>query len=422
MSAQFLVFGANHKTLPIKIREQLAVDLQKREQLLGFLLDNGHATEAVVLSTCNRFEIYAASSNGSGNGLRNFIARFLEVDAEILEKDAYFLRGGQAIGHLLKVTSSLDSLVVGEPQILSQVKEAYHQAKKLGATGSRLNFIFQKALKTAKYIRTRTGIAHNRVSISSIAAELIKNAFPELADKVVLIIGSGKMGKISIEHLVEAGVGRVLIANRTLQKAQELAGLFNGEVIPLENLETYLPEVDIVVGCATAPSAILHREKHSEAVKRRNGKPLFIVDLGVPRNVDPELGSMKNIQLYNIDQLQEIAASNTKTRQQEVQAAEEIIEEETAKLLQQVERRRHHAVISGLVENFQIIGHRELQKLADKLPELSEKQIEEIERTTRRIIGKVLHRPLSQLKKPELKDRREEIFGILKALFLDNEE
>ena len=339
MPSRFLVFGANHRTLPVELREQLSFDFEKRRKLLRLLLDS-YASEAVVLSTCNRFEIYAVSRNGTGNGFRRFIADAITADIDLHEKDTYFLQGEKAIRHLLKVTSSLDSLVVGEPQILSQVKEAYHQAKDLGATGPQLNFIFQKALKTAKHVRTHTGISRCRVSVSSIAAELICNAFAQLSDKVVLVIGSGKMGKISIEHLVEAGVGRVLIANRTLQKAQKLASLFDGEVVPLENIEAYLPEVDIVVGCATAPSAVLHRKKHSEAIMRRNGKPLFIVDLGVPRNVDPELGKMNKIRLYNIDQLQEIAAENMKARLDEATAAEKLINREAAKLVLQVEARR----------------------------------------------------------------------------------
>jgi glutamyl-tRNA reductase len=339
MPAQFLVFGANHRTLPVELREQLSIGPEKRQNLLR-LLTHRYVSEAVVLSTCNRFEVYAGSLNNTGNGLRNIIMRAINADFDCLEKETYFLQGEKAVRHLLKVTSSLDSLVVGEPQILSQVKEAYHQAKDLGATGSMLNFIFQKALKTAKHVRTHTGISRSKVSVSSIAAELICKAFPELASKAVLIIGSGKMGKLCVKHLAEAGVRRILIANRTPERAYELAEMFNGEVVALEDIEAYLPEVDIVVGCATAPSAILHREKHSGAIKRRNGRPLFIVDLGMPRNIDPELGNMKKIQLYNIDQLQETATENMKTRLQEADTAERLIKKEAAKLVCQLEARR----------------------------------------------------------------------------------
>ena len=323
----FAVIGVNHRTAPIETRETLAV---AREELAGFvdyMLSASGAGQIVPLFTCNRVEIYGAG--GAPDLTRSLCRAFLEYHS-VGEKEVewlYSFEGLAAVEHLFGVSSSLDSMVVGEPQILSQVKNAYFVAKELGSTGKMMNFMFQKCFKAAKEIRTRTAIARSRVSVASVAADLACETLGELPGRTALVVGSGKIGSAFAVHLADTGIGRIYVASRSYAHAEELAGKVGGEVVPLHALDRYLDEVDLVVGCTSAREPILHRERCRAALERRNGKPLLVIDLGVPRNVAPEVGGLDGIHLYNIDRLEEVVARNLNYREEQARRAREIVSE-----------------------------------------------------------------------------------------------
>jgi glutamyl-tRNA reductase len=322
---QFAVVGVNHRTAPIETREVLAI---ARDELAGFadyMVSSSGVEQIVPLFTCNRVEIYGA---GTVSDLAQSLGRaFLEYHS-VKNKDMewlYSFEGLDAVEHLFGVSSSLDSMVVGEPQILSQVKNAYFIAKELGATGKMLNFIFQKCFKAAKEIRTRTAIAKGRVSVASVAADLACETLGELRGRTALVVGSGKIGSAFAVHLAKAGINQIYVASRSFAHAEELADRINGDVVPLHALDTYLDEVDLVVGCTSARQPFLHRERCHAALERRNGKPLLVIDLGVPRNVAPEVAEVEGIHLYNIDRLEEVVAKNLSYRKEQAQRARNLV-------------------------------------------------------------------------------------------------
>lgn len=320
----FALAGVNHKTAPIDIRETLAIPADELAAFAEFMVEKSAAQQVVPLFTCNRVEIYAA---GTEPDLAGSLARAFADYHGACPQDASWLythEGEAAMEHLFKVSSSLDSMVVGEPQILSQVKNAYFVAKELGSTGKYMNFIFQKCFKAAKEIRTKTAIARNKVSVASVAADLACETLGELASGTALIVGSGKIGSAFAVHLADTGIGRIYVASRSYAHAEELAGRVNGEVVALHKLDEYLDAVDLVVGCTSAKKPFLHRERCQAALERRAGRTLLVIDLGVPRNVAPGVGSLEGIHLYNIDQLEEVVARNRGCREEHAERAAEM--------------------------------------------------------------------------------------------------
>ncbi len=312
----FALIGVNHKTAPIEKRETLAVPTSALADFIGHMVLSAGAAQVVPLFTCNRAEIYAAGSQDdlAGSLARGF-ARYHSLDPADTPW-LYSYEGLAAVEHLFSVSASLDSMVVGEPQILSQVKSSYFVAKELGATGKFLNFVFQKCFKAAKEIRTKTAIARNRVSVASVAAGLACETLGGMDGRTALIVGSGKVGSAFAAHLADTWGGRIYVASRSWARAEELAHRVGGEVVPLHTLDEHFDEVDLVVGCTSAKEPFLHRERCRAALERRGGKPLLVIDLGVPRNVAPEVGSLEGIHLYNIDQLEEVVTRNRGCREE----------------------------------------------------------------------------------------------------------
>jgi len=417
---EIFVLGVNHKTAPIEVREKLALQPDQVGDLLNALKSFPGILEAVVLSTCNRFEIYCMGKSNCQKQVRAILASF--ASDQIPSRCFYALCGEDAVHHLLCVASSLDSLVVGETQILYQVKEAYIRAKERGAAGKYLGTLFQKALKVGKQVLTTTDIAKKKVSVSSVAVDLVREVFPHLSDKVVLVIGSGKMGKLSVTHLVEAGVKRVLVANRTRARAKEVAEKVGGEIVPLQKLDRYLCLADIVIGCTSAPSAVLHRQMCAPSIAARQGRPIFIIDLGVPRNVDPEVGKLPWVHLYNIDQLEEVIARNMRQRKQDAAGGLAIVSSETRKAAKQLGNLQHDNLIVRLIESFENLRRDELERLQAKLPDLTKKERSEIEYATRRLANKILHKPLSVLKKSTTDGKKQVLVEVIETLFLNNGE
>jgi glutamyl-tRNA reductase len=323
------VIGINHKTAPITVREKLSFP---RERLADALMGLKHCDcieENIILSTCNRTEIYAAVSDDSRglDSIKQFLGFFREINIADVLPCLYVLRGKDAVRHLFRVAASLDSMIVGETQIFGQVKDAYCKAREIKASGRNLNSLFEEAIRIGKKIRTETGIGKGAVSVSTAAIELARKIFESLEGKSALIIGAGKIGEMTVKNLYSRGVSSVVVANRTFEKAQELAGIFGGRAIRFEEMGEALNAADIVLSSTSAPHFVIGRGCIAAAMKQRGNRPLFLIDLGLPRNIDPDANSIDNVYVYNIDDLAQVRDANMQDRIREARKAEQIIEE-----------------------------------------------------------------------------------------------
>lgn len=405
MNKEIVIVGLNHRTAPVEMRERIAFDQSLLGETLRCLRALGSVHEGAVLSTCNRVEVVAATFDRE--------AAFAEIKKFLLEREAaagesnledhlYAYGGGEAVRHLFRVASSLDSMVVGEPQILGQLKDYYTAAKEAGSVGMVLHRLFHRSFSVAKRVRTETGIASRVVSVSSVAVELAKRIFDRLEDKTVMLIGAGKMGDSVCRHLQGNGVSSLMVTNRTFERAVEVAAEFRGNPIRFEDLPRYLKLADLVIGCAGAPEFLLKPEAVEETLRERKQKAMFFIDLGDRRNFDPAINQIANVYLYDIDDLQSVANENLNERAGEVRKADEIVEEEVAGFLRWLDSLDQVPTIVALRERLEEIRRSELEKsLRTSLKGLSEKERQAIEDMTSAIIGKILHAPISRMKQPE---------------------
>lgn len=418
-----IITGTNHKKAPIEWREKIAFKNGEQARFIDEIIGEHGISEAVVLSTCNRTELYVVTKEDvDGKTLLRRVIRFLDADIDDADIDryTYTMTGADAVKHLFEVTASLDSLVVGESQVTGQVKEAYYLAKEKGSTGRIFNHLFQRAFKTSKKVKSITGISKAKVSVSSVAVDLIEKVLGDLTGKTVLIIGSGKIGKLSARHFVEKGVGQIFVANRTPEKAEALAREVNGEVVALRMLDKLMSEVDIVVGCTSASQHVMHRKLVLQVISRREGKPLFILDLGVPRNVDPGAGDIEGVHLYNIDQLDEIVSANMVVRQMCADEVDRFLDAEVQKTMEQLSATKRSDLLAELMAEFEHIRKSELERSLGKIKTLTDDDKAEIDYMTKRILGKVMHKPLTRLKPPTPEKDRQKYLETLKALFMLN--
>lgn len=321
-----LVVGVNHKTAPVELREKLAVQPSKLEEVLNSLRRLAGIQEAVVLSTCNRVEIYAASSEveASEDTLRKFLAQHLGIAD--LGRAIYAYRDSDTVRHLFRVATGLDSMVVGENEILGQVKFAYQAALNVQTTGKLTNILFQRSLYVGKTIRTHTALSQGATSVGGVAVLLAERIFGSLQETPVMIVGAGKMAEVAVRHLASQKVPCVLVANRTFERAQELARQIGGEAIRFEEALERLGQVDIVITSTACPVAFITAEHVKKAFPFRHGRSLFFIDIAVPRNVDPAIHGLDNVYVYNVDDLQAIVAENVAKRSQEIHRAESLLE------------------------------------------------------------------------------------------------
>lgn len=405
---RIVLIGMNHTTAPVEIRERLQLDCGDGGQALAEILAIPEVRETVVLSTCNRVEVLARVAEGEAavERLKEFIFRQGNLDAAELERCLYIHRDGEAVRHLFRVAASLDSLVMGEPQILGQVKEAYRRAVDHGATGVLLNRLVHHALRTAKRVRTETGIAGNAVSVSFSAVELAKKIFGGLHDKTILLIGAGEMSELAARHLMRQGVQRILIANRTYARAEELAAAFQGAPVPFDLIAEVLPEVDIVIASTGAPGYVITAEMVAAALRRRRNRLLFLIDIAVPRDIDPAAGEIENVYLYNIDNLQDVVDANRETRRAEAQKAEEIVSEQVAVFDSWFNTLAVVPTIVALRGKMEGIVRGEMDRSAHWLGGLSADDRSRIEGLAASVINKILHDPISGLKEESV-DRDE---------------
>jgi len=325
--ANIQLLGLNHKTAPIEVREKASLSGSRIDEALDVLKKYEAVQEHVILSTCNRTEIYAATA-GQAQGLASlwdFIARTMGMPQDRLERYFYVLSDTGAVEHLFRVAASLDSMVIGETQVFGQVKDAYFKARRSRCVGRTLDAVFEEAIRIGKRVRAETQIGRGAVSTSTAAIELARKIFTTIEDKKVLIIGAGKIGEETVKNLFSRGAKTVIVANRTLQKARELAEQFAGRAIAFDDIERYLCTCDIVISSAGAPHCLIFRDQVRQVMHTRNHAPLFFIDLGLPRNIEPSVNGLENVYLYNIDDLANVKDANIKERLNEARKAEEMI-------------------------------------------------------------------------------------------------
>lgn len=414
------LIGVNHKTTPLEVREQVALTSGYEEALTR--LKGTAAQEYYLLSTCNRVELLWVSEDT--NLTTEAMLRFLFGDAVAADQwdgYSYVYHDQEAVNHLFKVASSLDSLVVGEAQILGQIKEAYRYASSYGCTGALLNKLLHKSFSVAKRVRSETGIGSAAVSISSAAVELAKKIFGDLSDKKVLLIGAGEMAELAAEHLLGQGVKGITVANRTLSRAVDLAKRFNGGACSLEELTSQMETIDIIVSSTGASDLIIRADEVKPLMKVRRNRPLFFIDIAVPRDLDPLLNDIDNVFLYDIDDLSQVVEMNRSEREKEALKAQRIVDEETIKFSKWQEGLTITPTISALRKKADTISSSEVSRTLAKM-NLSEADRQRIEKLAQSITAKMLHDPLKFLKSETCRQGENSKIDMVRTVFgLEND-
>src|SRR5580700_8175211 len=398
---KLLLTGLNHRTAPVEVRERIAFEEHALPAALASLRKCPGLIEGMILSTCNRVEIAATLDDEAdvGGTVERFLAESRSVERSWMVPYLYRYDGSDAIRHLFRVAASLDSMVVGEPQILGQLKSAYALAKEHGAMSGFLDLVLTRAFNVAKRVRTETDIGESAVSISYAAVELAREIFGSLQGKKVLVVGAGKMAESALRHLKRAGVSEMLVTNRTRSRAEELAGEVGGRVIEYERFLESVPEVDIVIASSGSPTYILSREQVRAAVARRRNRPMFLIDIAVPRNIEPEVNQVDNVFLYDIDDLGKVVDTNVKGRLEVAQQAEDIIHEEVERMMLRLKTREVAPTIVSLQEQLEQWRRGEIDRQRTKLGSLTAQQEEAIDAITRGIVNKIAHGPITELRK-----------------------
>jgi glutamyl-tRNA reductase len=411
------VVGLNHKTADIEVREKVAFDGPKLDEGLLRLRGLPEIEEAMILSTCNRVELYTNVKDPvqASESIKTFLSEFHNVNRELLDKSLYIYDDINAVRHIFRVASSLDSMVIGEPQILGQVKDAFEMAIEKKTTGILLNRLMKKTISTAKKVRTETRIAENAVSIGFAAVELAKKIFTNLSGKVSMLLGAGEMAELAARHLISNGVKEVIVANRTYERACELARDFNGRPVKFDGFLQEMVRTDIVICSTGASRYVLMKDQMQKMMKERKQRPVFIIDISVPRNIDPEINALDNVYLYDIDDLQGIVDTNMFERKKEAEKAEKIIEEEIEPFFKWQSSLDSVPTIVALRDKAEEIKREELTKLLHKIPELKEKEKEAIEYMAAAIINKLIHPPTAALK--EDSEDRDILIATIKRLY-----
>jgi glutamyl-tRNA reductase len=412
---ELLCLGLSHKSAPIGVRERLALSAEHQEQVLRSLC--AAPAEAMVLSTCNRVEFYLVAADlqrAKGAALEEICARIGSESTEHL----YEHRGDAALVHLFRVACSLDSMVVGEAQILGQVKEAFELAQRVGAAGGELTRACSAAFTAAKRVRSETGIGRAPVSMASAAVELAEKIFGGLSGKTVLMVGAGEIAELTVKHLHSAGASQIVIVNRTPQRAEALASILGATARPFEELPALLIAADMVISSTASPTPVFTPETVSPVLKSRRFRPLFMLDIAVPRDIAPEVNQLDGVYAYDVDDIQKVVVENTATRGAEAEKAEALIAEEIAKFVRARSVRDGVPVLALLRARADQIARAELEKTLSNLGEgLSEKQRRSIESMATAIINKLLHLPTAKLREASLEEGVSRLAGAAAELF-----
>jgi glutamyl-tRNA reductase len=394
---QLALVGLSHKTAPVEVRERLAFDNDALRLALKSLVGRRDVSEAMILSTCNRVEVVAESPDD--RLIREFLCEFHQISPDDVSKHLYSLRNAEAIRHVFRVAASLDSMMVGEPQILGQVKEAFRIAADTGTVGMHLSALMNRAFAVAKRVRSETGISQSAVSISYAAVELARKIFGDLSGKTVMIIGASKMGELTAKHLKRNGVSSVLVTNRTFEHAVELAQVFEGAAVSFEHFTDHMDRADIVISSTGAPHFIISRSVAEQIIHRRKNRPMFFIDIAVPRDIDPTVNEIDNAFLYDIDDLQQVIDENLKERMKEASKAEEIIDSEVQAFCLKMQSREVVPTIVQLRDNVEKIRRDEIERNRRYLKDLSPEQQAAVDHITKSFANKILHTPIEELKR-----------------------
>jgi glutamyl-tRNA reductase len=393
----FVLIGVNHRTAPVEVREQFAIPEARLPEAVRTLASYPGVEEAMIVSTCNRVEILARTAD-TCPGIDGFFRQFYGFDPAPYREHLYEFHEQDAVKHIFRVASSLDSMVVGEPQILGQVKEAYATARAVGAVNSQLDALLTRAFAVAKRVRNETAVATSAVSVASVAVDLAKKIFGKLDGKSVYLVGAGKMCELAARHLLAHGAAQIYVANRTYDRAVALAKKFNGEALPFDQLYETVPRADIVISSTGAPHAIFRKEHGERFLRGRRNRPMFFIDIAVPRDIDPEMNKLDGIFVYDIDDLQQVVTSHVADRRVEAERAEAIVLDEVVKFQARLQTLDVVPTIVSLQEHLETVRQAEIDRVRGRLGQLTPEQEMAVEALTRGIVNKIMHTPITTLK------------------------
>ncbi|HEV2718892.1 MAG TPA: glutamyl-tRNA reductase [Thermoanaerobaculia bacterium] len=414
-----IAIGLNHRTAPVHVRERLSVAEAKLPELIASLQTMNGVDGAAIVSTCNRVETFvSAASEDVIESLVLWLAERGGAERAELEKHLYILRHGDVVKHLFRVASGLDSMIIGEPQIHGQVRAAFMASQTCGALDPLLGQVFEHTMRVAKKVRTDTGIGEHAVSVPYAAVELAKKIFGDLDGLQALLLGAGEIGELTAENLNGSGVRQIFVANRAFERGQQLAERFGGEAIQFSSIEPYLATCDIVIASTAAPHFVIERTQVERALATRKMKNLFLIDLSVPRNIDPAIAKVDGAYLYNIDDLQLVADSNRELRMKKAQQAEEIVDREVDGFRRRIAAQDAVPTIVELQQRLEEIRAAELEKCLRRAGPMTAEQHEAIEMMSTQLVNKILHYPILQLKEAdEPQEQRETIRKTIRKIF-----
>lgn len=417
-----LVTGMNHRTSPLELRERLAMDFPVAAAFLDPFRSDGVLQEAMLLSTCNRVEVYAAAHDPDLASRRVIDALAVQAKVPVgeLYSSVYVFRGADAITHVFTVAASLDSLVVGEPQVLGQVKQAFGNAQQAGLIGPSLNRLLQRAFYVAKRVRSETQISRLAVSVSSVAVDLARKIFQRLDQHTVMLVGAGEMAELAARHFESAGIKQMYILNRTYDRAVALAQEFQAVAAPFDKLQAYLGEVDIAVFSAASPHYLVRAPEMEAIMRARRQRPIFLIDIAVPRNVDPACSEIDSVFLYDVDDLQQVVDENRALREDEAAAARRIVGEEAERFSAWIQAQQAFPVIARLTARAEALRRAELDRTLADLgagPELAEK----LDLMTAALVRKLLHEPIQAIRKAQTEDDIQLIESVRRAFALETD-
>jgi glutamyl-tRNA reductase len=413
------VAGLSHRNAPVELRERLAIEEDKLREVLSDLQATSVVPEVVVLSTCNRVEVYGvAEAPGEARALVfRHLCRQRGIDLGLVEEALYTHLDGDAVRHAFRVAASLDSMLIGEPQILGQVKDAFALAQACETVGPQLHTLFSQAFSVAKRVRTETEIARHAVSVSFAAVELAKKIFAGLSGRAVLLVGAGKMSELAAKHLVEQGAFPIYVANRTWARAQDLARSLSGTPVQWEELQTALASVDIVVTSTGATAPVISHATVARIMHGRRGRPLFFIDIAVPRDVEPGVDRLDDVYRYDIDDLKQVVDANLRERAREAQRAEALVEREVGKFLVRQGDVEVIPTIVSLRARLEEIRLAEVKRTLARLPDASPEQRAAIEALSTGIVNKILHAPITKLRESSRTGVSRSVLELVHELF-----
>lgn len=419
MTQEILLLGINHKTAPVELRECIAFSSDEVDVALERLIQSSDINEVMLISTCNRVEMLFTTEtpDTAVDRIKTFLAEFNRVQIDKFESSFYLHHGDDAVRHLFRVASSLDSMIVGESQILGQIKDAYRAASRKKTSGVILNRLLHRTFFVAKRVRTETGIADHAVSVSYAAIDLGRKIFGTLEGKRVLLIGAGEMAELAVEHLIQNHADDISVANRTFERADNLSKKFKGKAIHFQEIIHVLDSVDIIISSTASEGFVVMAEDVRRVIRKRRNRPLFFIDIAVPRDIDPKANQISNVYVYDIDDLTGVIEENIEDRAREALKGERIVDEGVIRFREWLESLDVIPTIVGIREKISLIARRELEKTLQSNPDFSETDMQTLTRMVEAIVNKILHDPTTFLKKTGEHGDRSQYLDVAQKLF-----